>query len=78
MRALEFIGVFGERRLKVQLYRPHGGGGIQVLINNYLEGTMEKVKGVWMAHLPRSSILTSADILIIQDILESADLKDFF
>lgn len=70
MKDVEFWGVLGEQRLKVKISRPHGGGWVQIFVNNYLEGTMEKVNGTWAFAVSRNGILTSADILILCDLLD--------
>ena len=70
MDDLEFWGVFGEQRLKVKVFRPQGGGRIQVFVDNYLEGTMDKVNGTWVFDVPRKGILTSVDILMLSEMLD--------
>lgn len=71
MEDIEFWGIFGDRRLKVKIFRPQGGGRIQVFVNNYLEGTMEKVNGAWAFDVPRKGIPTGEDILILCEMLDS-------
>lgn len=70
MQDLEFWGAFGDIKLRVKVIRPHGGGSIQILVNNYLQGLMDKVNGTWLARVPPNGLLTSTDILILGDLID--------
>lgn len=60
--------------LQVKVFRPmHGGDRLEILINMMREGTMHKRNGVWVADLSVRSILTSADISIIGDMLDAME-----
>jgi hypothetical protein len=74
MKQLEFTGAVGERRIKVKLTEPQGASaGYQVLIDQMLQGTLVKRDQDWVAHLNRKSILTSADIGILGELIDDAN-----
>ena len=76
MKQLEFIATIGEVKAKVKLTEPQGASaGYQVLIDQWLQGTIVKRDNEWVAHLNRKSILTSADIAILGDLID--EVKNF-
>ena len=73
MKQLEFTATIGELKAQVKLNEPQGASaGYQVLIDQWLQGTLVKRGEDWVAHLNRKSILASADISILGDILDDA------
>ncbi len=74
MKQLEFIATVGEGKMQVKLTEPQGASaGYQVLIDQWLQGTLVKREEAWTAHLNRKSILTSADILILGELIDDAN-----
>ena len=60
--------------LQVKVFRPmYGADRIEILVNMMREGTMHKRNGIWIADLLVGSILTSADISIIGDMLDDQE-----
>jgi hypothetical protein len=60
-------------QIQVKIFRPLHGGRVEILINNFREGTMEKNGGIWSAVLKPGSQLTGADISIIGDMLDDQE-----
>ena len=76
MKQLEFIATIGEVQATVKLTEPQGASaGYQVLIDQWLQGTLVKRGHDWVAYLNRKSILTSADIAILTDLID--EVKNF-
>ena len=76
MKQLEFIATIGEVKAIVKLTEPQGASaGYQVLIDQWLQGTLVKRGHDWVAYLNRKSILTSADIAILTDLID--EVKNF-
>ena len=74
MKQLVFTATIGERRMQVKLTEPQGASaGYQVLIDQWLQGTLVKRDQEWVAHLNRKSILTSADIGILGALIDDAN-----
>jgi hypothetical protein len=74
MKQLEFTAVIGEVKTTVKLTEPQGASaGYQVLIDQWLQGTIVKRGQTWVAHLNRKSILTSADIAILGDLIDKGN-----
>ena len=73
MKQLEFTATIGEDHMQVKLTEPQGASaGYQVLIDQWLQGTLVKRGEEWVAHLNRKSILTSADIGILGALIDNA------
>jgi hypothetical protein len=73
MKQLEFTATIGDVKTTVKLTEPQGASaGYQVLIDQWLQGTIVKRGHDWVAHLNRKSILTSADIAILGDLIDNA------
>lgn len=68
---LEFTGNFGGISKTVKIMQPHGGGDYQVLIDNYLQGTIAKRGDEWVGHLNYRSVLTSDDIAILGEMIDA-------
>jgi len=47
-----------------------GGGGYQILIDNYYHGEIVKADGEWKAHLNDRSFLTGDEITPLVEIIE--------
>jgi hypothetical protein len=76
MKQLAFTGTIGERRIEVTLTEPQGASaGYQVLIDQWLQGTLVKRDQDWVAHLNRRSILTSADIAILGELIDDTNRR---
>ena len=76
MKQLELIATIGEVKTTVKLTEPQGASaGYQVLIDQWLQGTLVKRGHDWVAYLNRKSILTSADIAILGDLID--EVKNF-
>ena len=76
MKQLEFTATIGEQKMQVKLTEPQGASaGYQVLIDQWLQGTLVKRGHDWVAYLNRKSILTSADIAILTDLID--EVKNF-
>jgi hypothetical protein len=74
MKQLEFTATIGEDHMQVKLSEPQGASaGYQVLIDQWLQGTLVKADQGWVAHLNRKSILTSADIDILGELIDAAN-----
>ena len=74
MKQLEFTATIGEAKKQVKLTEPQGASaGYQVLIDQWLQGTLIKSDKEWTAHLNRKSILTSADIDILGELIDAAN-----
>lgn len=75
MKEILFSGSFGGERLPVAIRHDEGGTwGWNVYINNYYEDTLHKKAGVWtIGHAPAKSILTSADITIIGELIDERE-----
>jgi hypothetical protein len=74
MKQLEFTATVGEGKMQVKLTEPQGASaGYQVLIDQWLQGTIVKRGQTWVAHLNRKSILTSADIGILGDLIDKGN-----
>ncbi len=74
MKQLEFDGAIGERTIRVKLIQPQGASaGYQVLIDQWLQGTLVKRDHAWVAYLNRESIITGADIQILSELLDEGD-----
>jgi hypothetical protein len=74
MKQLEFTAVIGNHPKQVKLNEPQGASaGYQVLIDQLLQGTLVKRGQGWVAHLNRRSILTSADIGILGELIDNAN-----
>jgi hypothetical protein len=74
MKQLEFTAAVGEGKMQVKLTEPQGASaGYQVLIDQWLQGTLVKKDQIWVAHLNRKSILTSADIAILGELIDNAN-----
>ena len=72
MKQLVFTATIGDVKTTVKLTEPQGASaGYQVLIDQWLQGTLVKRGQTWVAHLNRKSILTSADIAILGDLIET-------
>lgn len=72
MQNLEFQGIIGVKRINVRIWQASfGGGGYQILIDNYLHGTMRKIEGSWIASINRGSFLTAEDISILGDAIDA-------
>jgi hypothetical protein len=77
MKQLEFTAAIGEVKTTVKLTEPQGASaGYQVLIDQWLQGTIVKRGQTWVAHLNRKSILTSADIGILGELIDQASIPD--
>jgi hypothetical protein len=73
VKQFEFIATIGEVKTKVKLTEPQGASaGYQVLIDQWLQGTLVKSGHDWVAHLNKRSILTSADIAILGDLIDES------
>ncbi len=73
MKQLEFTAIIGDVKTRVKLTEPQGASaGYQVLIDQWLQGTLIKRGQDWVAHLNRKSILTSADIAILGELIDNA------
>jgi hypothetical protein len=73
MIELEGVAVFGEVRKRYQLTQQNGAGGeYQIFINRYCQGTLVKRKGEWVGHLNHRSKLTTADVLVLGEMLDNA------
>jgi hypothetical protein len=71
MKQLVFTATIGEVKTTVKLTEPQGASaGYQVLIDQWLQGTLVKRDQTWVAHLNKKSILTSADIAILGDLID--------
>jgi hypothetical protein len=71
MKQLVFTAIIGEVKTTVKLTEPQGASaGYQVLIDQWLQGTLVKRGQTWVAHLNKKSILTSADIAILGDLID--------
>ena len=74
MKQLEFTAIIGEAKAQVKLTQPQGASaGYQVLIDQWLQGTLIKRDQTWVAHLNRKSILTSADIGILGELIDNSN-----
>ena len=74
MKQLEFTAIIGDTLTRVKLTEPQGASaGYQVLIDQWLQGTLVKRGPDWVAHLNRKSILTSADIGILGALIDDAN-----
>jgi hypothetical protein len=74
MKQLEFTATVGEGKMQVKLTEPQGASaGYQVLIDQWLQGTLIKRNETWTAHLNRKSILSSADIDILGELIDAAN-----
>jgi len=74
MKQLEFTAIIGEVKTQVKLTEPQGASaGYQVLIDQWLQGTLVKRGEAWVAHLNRKSILTGADIGILGEMIDKAN-----
>lgn len=63
---------FGDETKTVTLSIPNGGGDhYQIMVGNYYHGTLKKQNGQWAGHLARKSELTSDDIYIMGEIIDS-------
>lgn len=69
----EFRGVIGDKQVKVNVFRPYGGGRIQILVDNFLSGMMERNGDTWLVDIPRNSILTGDDLMIIADMIDGIE-----
>jgi len=67
---LRFEGIIGDKTLLVSVFRPQGGGWILIMVNHRLQGSIEKVNGIWLVDLPRNSWLTSDDLMVLIDMME--------
>jgi hypothetical protein len=73
MKQLEFTATVGEGKMQVKLTEPQGASaGYQVLIDQWLQGTLVKRGHDWVAHLNKRSILTSADIAILGELIDES------
>jgi hypothetical protein len=71
MKQLVFTATIGNQQAHVKLTEPQGASaGYQVLIDQWLQGTLVKRDQEWTAHLNRKSILTSADIGILGALID--------
>ena len=71
MKQLVFTATIGDGKMQVKLTEPQGASaGYQVLIDQWLQGTLVKRGQTWVAHLNKKSILTSADIAILGDLID--------
>ena len=71
MMKIEFETPFGDETKKIKLVsNDYGGGGYQILINNYYDGEIFWRDGTWQAHLSPKTILTGDDITILGEIIE--------
>lgn len=68
---IETTANFGGEQKAVKISQPHGGGDYQVLINNYLQGTIVKHGDNWIGHLNARSVLTSDDIAILGEMIDN-------
>jgi hypothetical protein len=76
MKQLEFTATIGDLKTTVKLTEPQGASaGYQVLIDQWLQGTLVKRGQTWVAHLNKKSILTSADIAILGNLID--EVKNF-
>ena len=74
MKQLVFTATIGEVKAQVKLTKPQGASaGYQVLIDQWLQGTLIKRDQTWVAHLNRKSILTSADIGILGELIDNSN-----
>jgi len=48
----------------------HGGGGCQIIIDNFYQGNIVYIDGSWQAHLNNKTILTGDDISVLGEIIE--------
>ncbi|MGZ3999165.1 MAG: hypothetical protein ACXVIY_00980 [Mucilaginibacter sp.] len=73
MKGFEMSIPYGNERHQAVISQPDGIGGDwwKVNIDNYYEGTLHKRRGYWEAgHLPAKSILTTADIQAIGEMID--------
>lgn len=71
-----FTAYYGDEQVKVELGQTSGGGeGYQILIGGYYHGMLVKRNNEWKGLLNRRSDLTSADILILGDIIDKSQKK---
>ena len=74
MKQLVFTATIGDVKTTVKLTEPQGASaGYQVLIDQWLQGTLVKRGQTWVAHLNKKSILTSADIGILGALIDDAN-----
>ncbi len=72
MKTIEFDAKFGDIIKRVKLiFNDKGGHGYQVLIGNFYQGEIFYIDGMWRVHLNDRSILTSDDIGILGEIIET-------
>jgi hypothetical protein len=77
MKKLEFVATVGDARFSVTLVEPQGASaGYQVLVDNWLQGTLVIRNGVWVAQLNRRSFLTADDICILRELVDEVALKE--
>lgn len=73
MQTIEFDAYYGDELKHVRIWVPFGIGDEiwHVNVGGYYEGSIKKKNGEWIvSHLPTKSDLTSADILIIGELID--------
>ena len=71
MKYFEFIASYGNEKKVVKITQPTGGGDCyQILIQNYFQGVITKLKNEWVPHLNSRSELTGDDVFILTEVIE--------
>ncbi|MBC7948671.1 MAG: hypothetical protein H7Y42_12360 [Chitinophagaceae bacterium] len=72
MVELHFPWTVGSQRRALKVAQPNGGGeSYHVYIDKLYQGTLRKLDGRWSAHLNSLSILTTADICVLGDLIDT-------
>jgi hypothetical protein len=71
MEVIEIMGSFGNEKKLIKIVQPHLSGNVyQVLIDNWYQGSIMKIRGEWLAYWNAKSDLGTDDIAIIGDIID--------
>lgn len=71
MKTIELSVPFGNEYKSVKIIENSmGGGNYQIMIDNYYQGDVVKIRGKWQAHLNNKSELTIDDIQLLSEIVE--------